>query len=191
MLMLTKKQTFAVLLIAGKMSRILQEGQRSWSAWGKLVLVKDTAAGQTGIWTCAPQAEGSDSRKHEGELWIVRTERRVLSFCVCPCFCLSVSLNDSELCRRFLAPRGWRLECCHNRCCLTRPIIICYTAVCPYPLFLLPLIPLYILLHLLRLFHHIQYISSSRSAVIQLHLQTFTFYFNSLAELFNKLPLNK
>lgn len=97
---------------------------------------------------------------------------------VCLCVCLP------ELCRRFLArpPRGWRLECWHNRCCLTKPIIICCTAVCPYPLFLLPLLPPHILLRLLAI-----YVSSSWS-VIPLHPQTFTPACENYIYLLSELP---
>lgn len=159
MFRLKRKQFYCKLQ---EMSRILQEGQRSWSAWGKSVLVKDTAAGQTGIWTCAPQAEGSDAHKHKVELQIVRAERQ-LGLPVS----LWTTLNSAG---RFPAPPGWRLECCHNRCCLTRPIIICCTAVCPYPLFLLPLIPLHILLHLLWLLHHLRSLCCGSTAPTNIYL---------------------
>lgn len=95
---------------------------------------------------------------------------------VCLCVCLS------ELCRRFLArpPRGWRLECWHNRCCLTKPIIISCTAVCPYPLFLLPL---HILLHLLRLLLHLRFLqlvcdSAAPTNLYPCMWKTFSFYLN-------------
>ncbi len=139
------------------------EGSQSWS--------RTLQQGRQGFELTTPRLKVQTlcSHKHEGELQSVQTEHRIclpvsglVSVCLCVCL--------PELYRRFLArpPRGWRLECWHNRCCLTKPIIICCTAVCPYPLFLLPLLPLHILLRLLTI-----YVSSSWS-VAPLHPQTFT-----------------
>lgn len=119
------------------------EGRQSWS--------RTLQRGRQGfeLVTLRLKVQTLRSHKHEGELQSVQSECWVLPSCVWPCFCLSLNSAGGFLAR---PPPGWRLECWHNRCCLTKPIIICCTAVRPYPLFLLPL---HILLHLLRLLRHL------------------------------------